>query len=100
MFDTKINVVQYSTLPYKLNDDGAKALAAAIIVQAAKDYHSVCLKLPDNHSRGELERFIDSDWYETLTDIPRSAFRETIQRMKRTGQKIVLDFRTYKGDKK
>lgn len=38
-------------------------LANAIILQAIKDYK-------ENYHRDEVERFIWSDWFKTLTNVP------------------------------
>lgn len=87
--------------PDKLNTEGCKALAAAIIARAAYDYYDVCLQ-PDNESNVQLatnesipvkmycdkaviEHFIDSKWYDCLTNIPPRAFREVIKERRREG---------------
>lgn len=51
-------------------------LANAIILQAVRDYRTAlkCLKMnPQNknaqHDRTEIERFVRSQWYSTLTSV-------------------------------
>jgi len=77
-----------------LDDDGVKNLMAAIMTRAAADYFDVCkdpldLAAVDSMcSRKELERFIDSEWYECLTDIDRNAFRRIINKHRENGKTL------------
>lgn len=88
-----------------IDDEGAKALAAAIIVRAAQDYYDACdqiglkdiediLWARDGHlrtallgDRSEIELFVYSDscWYELLTTIDRKVFLDKIRRYKMKG---------------
>lgn len=82
-----------------LDWEGCENLKAAIILRAAQDYFDVCTAkdrdMTDEEkdqlgSRGycckeELERFIDSEWYEALTTIDRNVFRKMIKKHRANG---------------
>lgn len=91
----------------KMDDEGAKALAAAIIAKTAEDYLEVCdhpytevkVKKDANGndmesinalcSRHTIEMFIDeSTMFDALTDIDRELFKNTIKKMKVEGRKF------------
>ena len=91
----------------KMDDEGTRALAAAIIAKTAEDYWNVCdhpytevktrkfTDVEDADStnalccRRMIEMFIDeSTLFDALTDIDRKLFKETIKKMKAQGKKI------------
>lgn len=102
--------------PDKLDTSGCKALAAAIIARAAYDYYDVCLQpdtgypeLATNQNmpasmycdKGVLEHFIDSKWFDCLTNIPPKAFREIIKERRRHGAGMSAEgMKTLKREKK
>ena len=67
--------------PECLNDTGCRRLAAAILLQAAEDY--------DHVNMHELNRFIDSEWFKTLTDMPPAHFRKVMTDWKKHGQSVI-----------
>lgn len=90
--------------PEDMDDDGAKALAAAIIARTAEDYYRVCHlheaetsygkdengneMVPDSVNalctRHMIEQFIDeSCLFDALTNIDRETFKHTIQNLRK-----------------
>lgn len=95
--------------PDDMDDDGARALAAAIIAKTAEDYYRVCHLqespacyghdtkgnelVPDNQNvlctRHMLEMFIDeSTMFDALCDIDRKVFKEKIQQLRKSGKSL------------
>lgn len=87
--------------PDQMDDDGAKALASAIIFTTAEDYYDVCDHpmtevLPDKtdwqkmsiqqlKTRLMIEKFINSERFFILSVIDRERFVNTIKKMKEQG---------------
>jgi len=83
--------------PDCLDDEGCRALADAILVRAAADYYDVCdhpddliIKSPDTsdayrRSKKKLDEFIESTWFNDLTDIPWRTFKKIILEHKKAG---------------
>lgn len=65
--------------PDCLDDDGIRNLRAAIILQAASDFCETGKDVRRNIGRIlELNRFLHSDWYKCLTDMPYGHFINTM----------------------
>ncbi len=64
-----------------------RSLAAAIVIQAYKDYcllANKCRKHPNNkvvyiHEMREIVKFVKSEWYTQLTSIPQRVFLERLK---------------------
>ena len=67
--------------------DCYQELASAIVLQAGKDYKSALFLLEDKpkdraalHDKKSLERFFQSNWYATLTEIDPNRLMSEVQR--------------------
>lgn len=67
--------------------DCYQELASAIVLQAVKDYKSALFLLEDKpkdraalHDKKSLERFFQSKWYATLTEIDPNRLMSEVQR--------------------
>lgn len=64
-------------------EENYRNLAAAIILQAGKDYRNVLkkktLSLYDKSLKIDLERFFQSDWFTVISDLDGRMIMEKIQ---------------------
>lgn len=70
--------------PEDLNDEGCRALGNAIIINAAMEYYDICERT-DSYALRKLDEFIESTWFNDLTDIPWRKFKSIIKAHKKAG---------------